>query len=344
MSFSNDNDTRFAVDAMVEHLKSAAEPSRLRMLKLLSEADLTVSDLTTILGQSQPRVSRHLKLLLEARLIRRRQEGSWALFRLAHDSPQGALAADILTRIDPADPVLTRDAERLADVKRRRRDEASAYFSANAESWDSIRSLHVPERKVEQALVRLAGDRTFNAMLDIGTGTGRMLEVFAPRFRSAVGIDTNRKMLNVARANLDATGLVNAEVRMGDVFNMPVERDAFDLVTIHQVLHFLDDPAAAVAQAARSLAPGGRLMIIDFAPHDLEFLREEHQHHRLGFDTATVTAWFEAAGLENIRAEALPSSKGDGDGQLTVMIWSADDPRYVIADETGPDRDTTEAA
>lgn len=339
MSFSNDNESLFAVDAMVEHLKSAAEPSRLRMLKLLSEADLTVSDLTTILGQSQPRVSRHLKLLLEAHLIRRRQEGSWALFRLAHDSPQGALAADILSRIDVDDPVLARDAERLADVKQKRRDEASAYFTANADSWNEIRSLHVPEGDVEAALLRMAGDRTYNAMLDMGTGTGRMLELFAPRYRSAVGIDTNRHMLNVARANLDAAGLVNAEVRMGDVFNMPVERNAFDLVVIHQVLHFLDDPAAAVTQAVRSLAPGGRLMIIDFARHDLEFLRHEHRHHRLGFDDAMVTGWFDEAGLDNVRVEALRGREADGDGQLTVMIWAADDPRYEIA---GPAR--TEAA
>jgi len=344
MSFSNDNATRFSADALVEHLKSAAEPSRLRMLKLLSEAELTVSDLTTILGQSQPRVSRHLKLLLEARLIRRRQEGSWALFRLAHDSPQGALAADIVARIDPADPELARDAERLADVKRKRRDEASAYFSANAESWDEIRSLHVPEPDVEAAMLRIAGDRTFSAMLDIGTGTGRMLELFAPRCRSAVGIDTNRNMLNVARANLDAADLSHAEVRLGDVANMPVARDAFDLVTIHQVLHFLDDPAAAVAQAARSLAPGGRLVIVDFAPHDLEFLREEHQHLRLGFDTATVNGWFEAAGLDNARAEALAVDGGKAEGQLTVMIWAADDPRVQIADDNRPEAAKTEAA
>ena len=344
MSFSNDNATLFTVDAMVEHLKSAAEPSRLRMVRLLAQAELTVSDLTTILGQSQPRVSRHLKLLLEARLIRRRQEGSWALFRLAQDSPQGALAADIVARIDTADPVLARDAERLAEVKRRRRDEASAYFSANAESWDEIRSLHVPEPQVEAALLRIVGERVFNAMLDIGTGTGRMLELFAPRYRSAVGIDANRHMLNVARANLDASELGHAEVRLGDVFNMPVARNAFDLVTIHQVLHFLDDPGAAVAQAARSLAPGGRLVIVDFAPHDLEFLRQEHRHHRLGFDTGTVTGWFEAAGLGNAQVEALSVEGGTADGQLTVMIWAADDPRLDIADDNRPGAAATEAA
>ena len=333
-------------ESMVEQLKSAAEPSRLRMLRLLAEADLTVSDLTTILGQSQPRVSRHLKLLLEARLIRRRQEGSWALFRLAHEGQRGALISQILSRLDGADPVLMRDAERLADVKRKRRDEASAYFTANAESWNEIRSLHVPEDNVEEALLRIAGDRSYDAMLDMGTGTGRMLELFAPLYRSAVGIDTNRNMLNVARASLDAAGLVNAEVQMGDVFNMPVPRNAFDLVVIHQVLHFLDDPASALAQASRSLAPGGRLVVVDFAPHDLEFLRDEHRHHRLGFETETVRGWFEQAGLRPAHVEELRAEGAGSDGrQLTVMIWTADDPRYRIADDNdAPVASQTEAA
>lgn len=342
MSSSPDHQTAFSVDDMVELLKSAAEPSRLRMLRLLSQAELTVSDLTTILGQSQPRVSRHLKLLQEARLVRRRQEGSWALFRLARESAPGALAADLLARIDPGDAVFARDAERLADVKQRRQDEASAYFSANAADWHSIRSLHLPERDVEAALLRVAGGRTYNALLDIGTGTGRMLELFAQLYGTAIGIDTNRNMLNVARANLEAAELASAEVRLGDVFNMPVGRDAFDLVIIHQVLHFLDDPAAAVAQAARCLAPGGRLIIVDFAPHDLEFLRQQHRHHRLGFETGTVRDWFEAASLTNTRAEEL-RGKGTADGQLTVMIWSADDPRVQIAE--APDASAqTEAA
>ena len=328
---------RFGVDALVEHLKSAAEPSRLRMLSLLAQSDLTVSELTTILGQSQPRVSRHLQLLQEAQLIHRRQEGSWALFRLAHDHPAGAMIADMLTALDPGDPVLARDGERLADVKRRRRDAASAYFTANAESWHSIRSLHVAEGEVEAALLRAAGDRTYSAMLDIGTGTGRMLELFAPRVRAAVGIDNNRNMLNVARANLEAAGLSHVEVRLGEVYNMPVPRNGFDLVTIHQVLHFLDDPEAAIAEAARCLAPGGRLIIVDFARHDLEFLRAEHRHHRLGFDTEVVAGWFAAAGLANPHSETLAgpaAGAGDAD-RLTVMIWSADDPRYEIATATG---------
>ena len=331
MSLPIQTNAAFSVDEMVEQLKSAAEPSRLRMLKLLNEAELTVSDLTTILGQSQPRVSRHLKLLLEARLIRRRQEGSWALFRLARESAPGALVVDLLARIDPADAIFARDMERLSDVKQKRRDEASAYFSANAEDWNQIRSLHVPEQEVEDALLRMAGDRIYNAMLDMGTGTGRMLELFAPHYRSAVGIDTNRNMLNVARANLEGAKLESADVRLGDVFNMPVQRNAFDLIIIHQVLHFLDDPAAAVAQAARCLAPGGRLLIVDFARHELEFLRDKHRHHRLGFETVTVQGWFDAVGLTNTRAEELRGTGTSGE-QLTVVIWSADDPRMQIAD------------
>ena len=328
---SNKTDLRLDVDTLVEHLKSVAEPSRLRMLKLLAQTDLTVSELTTILGQSQPRVSRHLKLLLEARLIRRRQEGSWALFRLDSQGNHGALVGEILSHVDAADPVLMRDAERLDMVKRHRRESASSYFSANAQSWDQIRSLHVADGKVEAKLLETLGKGPFNAALDIGTGTGRMLELLAPRCRSMTGIDSNRDMLNVARANMEAAGIAHADLLLGDVFALPVPRDSFDLVVIHQVLHFLDDPERAVAEAARSLSAGGRLVIVDFAPHDLEFLREKHRHHRLGFDTATVGEWFRACGLEDMQAvELAPGGSGD---KLTVMIWVARDPRLMMADD-----------
>ncbi len=318
------------VDTLVEHLKSVAEPSRLRMLKLLAQTDLTVSELTTILGQSQPRVSRHLKLLLEARLIRRRQEGSWALFRLDSHGSQGALVAEILRHADGNDPVLTRDAERLDMVKRQRRESASAYFSSNARSWDQIRSLHVADGKVEAKLLETVGMGPFNALLDIGTGTGRMLELLAPRCRTVTGIDSNRDMLNVARANMEAAGITNADLLLGDVFSPPVPRDAYDLVIIHQVLHFLDDPGLAVAEATRSLSAGGKMVIVDFAPHELEFLREKHRHHRLGFDTPTVSQWLAAAGLEDFQAIKLAPANGAGD-KLTVMIWVARDPRMLVA-------------
>ena len=240
------------LDLMVDTLKAAAEPSRLRILALLSRGDLTVSDLTTILGQSQPRVSRHLKLLFEASLINRYQEGSWAYFRLAESLIVGDIARSLLDRLDNADPLLERDLERLSSVKLQRRERAAAYFSANATSWDAIRSLHVPDGAVEDALIKIVGRKPFQAMLDVGTGTGRLLELFAPLYVRGVGIDINRDMLTIARSNLDRDGITNAQVRHGDVYSLPVDRESFDLVTIHQVLHFLDNPAEAIREIGRA--------------------------------------------------------------------------------------------
>ncbi|WP_425418770.1 ArsR/SmtB family transcription factor [Oricola indica] len=322
----------FHLDTIVDVLKTIAEPTRLRILKLLSEADLTVSELTKILGQSQPRVSRHLKLMLDARLISRQQEGSWALFRLSRDAAADVLVQELLTRIDDADVTIRRDTERLEEVKVSRREKASSYFSKNAASWDEIRSHHVADKQVEEALVSLIGDKPVRYMLDLGTGTGRLLELFSDLYQYGIGIDSNRDMLNVARANLDAAGVRNAEVRLGDVYNLPVAHNGFDLVTIHQVLHYLDDPVAAIRQAARALRPGGRLVIVDFAPHGLDFLRDDHAHQRLGFSDTDIETWFGQAELEIGPSKSLAAGKVDPE-KLTVKIWVARDPRTEIADE-----------
>ena len=320
-----------SLDIMVDTLKAAAESSRLRILVLLARGDLTVSDITEILGQSQPRVSRHLKLLLEAGLIGRYQEGSWAFFRLSDSDAARDFVLGLVSGVRAADPQVERDLERLAAVKRRRQERAAEYFSRNAASWDQIRLLHAPDRAVEQALLKLVGKRPFQAMLDLGTGTGRLLEIFSPLYRRGVGIDMSREMLTVARANLDRAGVANAQVRQGDIFSPPVERDAYDLVTIHQVLHYLDDPARAVQEAAKLLRPSGRLVIVDFAPHTLEFLRAEHAHLRLGFSDRQIGEWFSQAGLDLEETQQFEPRGGAGNG-LTVKLWLGRDRRLLVAD------------
>lgn len=312
---------------LVNQLKAAGDETRIRLLALLAQGERTVKELTEILGQSQPRISRHLKVLAESGLVTRSPEGSWVYYRIADQDAGRDVALGILNGLDPADAVLQRDHGRLAQVKRQNQEAAERFFAAHAESWDQIRSLHVPEKEVEAAILAHAGPGPFHAMLDIGTGTGRMLELLAPRSERALGIDLSPAMLAVARANLERAGITNARVRIGDGTSLPVVRDSFDLVLIHQVLHFLDDPAAAIAEAAGALAPGGKLIVVDFAPHGLEFLRDQQAHRRLGFSHAQIAQWVAAAGLDLDATEDL-APEGDG---LVVTVWTARDRRVAAA-------------
>jgi ubiquinone/menaquinone biosynthesis C-methylase UbiE/DNA-binding transcriptional ArsR family regulator len=312
-------------------LKAAGEATRLRVLALLAEAELTVSDLTEILRQSQPRISRHLKLLAEAGLVERFREGSWAFFRLAERGAGADVARELIGRLDPADATVSRDRERLAAVRADRAATAQAYFRRHAAQWDRIRRLHVAETAVENAIKAALADRPFRSLLDLGTGTGRMLELFAPDIERGLGLDLSPDMLAIARSHLERGGLRHCSVRQGDIYDLALPKDSFDVVVIHQVLHFLDDGARAIREAARVLRPGGRLLVVDFAPHDLEFLREEHAHRRLGFAPDAVAQWMTAAGLDFVQHQSLSPEPGS-DGKIAVSLWLARDPRLAIAD------------
>ncbi len=324
------------LERVIDSLKAIAESSRFRILALLASSSLTVSDMTAILGQSQPRVSRHLKLLMEAGLIQRYQEGSWAYFHLSDNPFLRGLITELVAQVDSGDKVIERDRERLERIKEERRATAADYFSRNAESWDELRSLHVPDEAVEAALKDVVGNAPFQTMLDLGTGTGRLLELFAPQFVRGIGVDMSREMLAIARANFDRADLTNVQVRHGDIYAPPVDHEAFDLITIHQVLHYLDDPARAIGEAARLLRPGGRLVIVDFAPHGLEFLRDKHAHVRFGFSDEQIAGWLSEARLVAEAPRAF-SSKGNDSEHLTVKLWSARDPRLLMADPAAHD-------
>lgn len=321
-----------SLDDLLSGLRAAGESTRVRLLALLRESELTVKDATAILGQSQPRISRHLKLLTEAGLVQRFPEGAWVYYRLA-DSATGGLVEALLARLDAADPVVERDRERLAAIKRAQAEAAAAYFGAHAESWDNLRSLHVAEDAVEQAMRAAVGDAPFGRFLDLGTGTGRLLELFSDLYSSGLGIDASHDMLRVARANIERAGTQAAQVRHGDIYALPVSGEGFDVVALHQVLHYLEDPAGAIAEAARALKPGGRLLVVDFAPHELEFLRTDHAHRRLGFSHEQIAGWLAAAGLDpvEVRDLAPPVELSDA---LTVTLWLARDRRAQAA-ETG---------
>src|SRR6195952_2265749 len=320
---------RKSVDRLVSMLRAAGDPTRLRLLLLLRQAELTVSELIEIVGQSQPRVSRHLKLLGEAGLVERFKEGSWVFCRAADRGTGAELGAAIAALADPA--LQEADKARLAHVRQVRASDAAAYFKSNAAHWERIRALHAPEADVEDAIAQHLTAAGIENFLDAGTGTGRMLELIAPHAGRAVGIDVSPDMLAIARDRLLRGNIQNAQVRLGDTYRLPFPNGSagpngaagtgFDVVLFHQVLHYLDDPGTAVAEAARVMAPGGRLLIADFAPHKEEFLRDEFAHRRLGFSDREVESWFSAAGLANAGSETI-APQGEGE-KLTVKLWLA---------------------
>ncbi|MBC00683.1 MAG: ArsR family transcriptional regulator [Rhodobacteraceae bacterium] len=326
------DNTQFSLDqlsleSLLAGLRNAGEATRLRLLALLADGELTVKDATVILGQSQPRISRHLKLLTEAGLVQRFPEGAWVFYRLG-DGAMGDLVRLLLSRLDPQDAVLAGDRVRLAATRRAKAEAAAAFFASKAKTWDQERSLHVPEAAVEEAIRAAIGDKPFGAMLDLGTGTGSLLSLLRDQYSQALGIDASHDMLTVARANLARQGVKSAQVRQGDIHALNVPTDSFDLISIHQVLHYLDDPGRAIEEAARALRPGGRLLIVDFAPHSLEFLRDTHAHRRLGFAHDQMNRWLADAGLDVVLTRDLAPDAGDAD-RLTVTIWLARDPRIV---------------
>jgi ubiquinone/menaquinone biosynthesis C-methylase UbiE/DNA-binding transcriptional ArsR family regulator len=335
---------RLTVQTAVGALKAVAEPTRLRVLVLLSAGELNVKDLTRILGQSQPRISRHLKLLAEAGLVERAPEGSWVYFRLAETGQGGELARLVLERIDRSDPQLVRDLRRAEGLQQERQAAAQTYFQSNAGDWDSIRALHVAEAEVEAAVAEALGPGPFDLFVDLGTGTGRMLELFADRFRRGLGLDLSPAMLAYARAKLERAGMQHAQVRQGDIFDLPLADHSADAVIMHQVLHFLADPQPVLREAARVLAPGGRLLIVDFAPHELEFLREQFAHERLGFAGAHVQQWLADCGLEVLETRELTPPGGAAEGKLTVSMWLAGRPGASDAASRSTDERNLERA
>jgi ArsR family transcriptional regulator len=299
--------------------QALADPTRVRILALLRVMELSVGELALVLGQSQPRVSRHLKILADAGVVERRKEGSWVFLTLADPLRTGPMFALLDCWADEAAQLLfAADAARLEAVRADRAEAASRYFSAQAEVWDSIRSLHVAESEVEQAIERALDakvlGRELGRLVDIGTGTGRMIELFGPRAALAIGIDRSSEMLRLARVKLEAAGIVSS-LRQGDMYALPLADGSADSVIIHQVLHYAHSPAAAIAEAARLLTPGGTLLIVDFAAHEREELRMSDAHIRLGFDDEVMSGWFAGAGVEVDHVEHLEG------GELTVTLW-----------------------
>ena len=313
------------LDTLLAGLRAAGEHTRLRLLALCARSELSVSELTGILGQSQPRVSRHLKLMVEAGLLERFPEGAHVFYRLAERASAAPLASALVALLQNDDPALDRDLSRLNQVTDARAQKARAYFQEVSASWDRIRALHLPQEELELALREAIGEKPVGDLLDIGTGTGRILEILADRAERCVGIDFSSGMLAVARANLERAGLSHIQVRKGDMYQLPVQVESFDLAILHMVLHYSDDPGEVINEAARVLRPGARLFVVDFAAHTEEYLRDTYQHRRLGFTDSEIKHFFKSAGLRGVRPVQLV---GD---PLTVKIWRAQKPAGVVS-------------
>ena len=312
-------------DDLLEKLKAAGEPTRLRLLALLRDNDLSVGELVQVLGQSQPRLSHHLKNLSEAGLAERLPEGAFVFYRAARNGAGLKFLDQLFAQIDADTAEFQEDRDKLREVILARAASAAAYFSSIAENWDSLRALHFPNEAIEDTLLDMAGPGPYRRVVDFGTGTGRMLLLFSPRASESEGIDFSHRMLTVARANLEQAGMSNSRVRFGDVTAAPFEDASADLVIVHQVLHYLDTPGDAIAEAARVLVPGGKLLVIDFAPHDLEFLRADHGHRRLGVRHDALEGWAAQAGL-SLEAPRSFDPPQQGAPGLTVNIWRATKP------------------
>jgi len=311
-----------ALSILVQQLRAAGEVTRARILALLAHGELSVGELAQVLNQSQPRLSRHLKFLTGAGLIERLPEGAWVFYRLPAEGRARALVDTLNAAVDPDDEAIRRDRVRLAEVKAERAESADQYFSRVADDWDKLRALHYSEADIEKAVLNAAGAGPFDLVIDFGTGTGRMLALFAAKARRVEGIDLSHQMLTVARSKLEAAGAANASVRHGDATASPYADNSASLVIIHQVLHFLDDPARALNEAARVLKPGGRLVVVEFAPHTLEHLRTDHAHRHLGVSEGDLERWGEKTGLAVKSAKTFRSP--DGDKGIAVMVWAAD--------------------
>lgn len=308
---------KLALNSLLNVLKAAGEETRIRILALFKGGELTVTELATIMRQSQPRISRHLRLLCEAGLLERHREGTWIFYRLADLGEQADLVNSIMNYIPYQDQILQHDQKRLEEVKKTRDLKAASYFQENAANWDKIRSLYVPERQVEDYLLEITNNLEIETLLDVGTGTGRMLKLFSPYTKQGIGIDLSHEMLGVARSHLENNAITNMQIRHGDMYDLALMDGSMDLVLFHQVLHFADDPLAAIRETARILRPDGIVIVIDFLPHKNEKLREEHAHRRLGFSEEEINEWCRITDLK------ITSTKVMRGKELDLFIWVA---------------------
>ncbi len=302
-------------------LKVMGHPDRLRILAILSYGEFTVSELVHILGLSQPRITQYIKSLEEAGIIERLKEGSWVFSRINRNNAAiSALVATTLGSLKVDDPALLSDRRKLEEVREHRAKSADAFFADVANDRGQLGDEYLPQADIEAVIKRLAGNNAFDFMVDLGTGTGRILNLFSDQVKRGTGFDNSADMLKVARYNLSGDSHAHLSLRQGDLRSTPLASASADLVTLHQVLHFLDDPEDAIREAARIMMPEGKLLIIDYIKHDLEVFREKYAHRRLGFSDENLLLWVKTAGLKLRAQEVVRTEEGKPD----VCIWLAE--------------------
>ncbi len=307
------------MERLLASLRAAAEPTRLRLLALAGRGAFCVSEFTEILGQSQPRLSRHLKLLCDCGLLDRVREGANVWFTLPHGDI-GTLARDLVARLPDDDPILEADRRQAARVLAERARVASETFRRQGADWDEMRALDLPAGSVESALLSLVPEHNAGRLLDIGTGTGRVLELLAPRVSQGIGVDASKAMLALARARLARTGLSHCSVRLADMYRLPLADASFDLAVMQMVLHYEEEPASVLAEVARVLRPGARLIVIDLAEHRRDDLLARFAHRWPGFSDAAMRDLLVGAGIrcgEPVTIEAAPAQP------LSIRLWPA---------------------
>ncbi len=308
---------------LVEALRALGEPTRLRILDVLSVGELTVSELCEILAMSQPRISRHLRILSDNGLLIRHAEGSWVFYRHASSAHSQTLISTVLSLYPNGDLQRARDKQSLRRVQQKSIEKARNYFRRMARSWDSVQQLYVPEKEIEQAIRNILSELDDYRLIDMGTGTGRILELLAGDASEGIGIDSSVEMLAIARSKLLQRQLGHCRLLRQDLTDTTLPEGCADVVILHHVLHYLDEPGSAITESARLLAPSGMIVIVDFAPHELESLRHDHSHRRLGYRDSEIRRWCEAAGLQRFSAQHLAMDQSTSTSSLTAVLWSA---------------------
>ncbi len=287
-----------------DHMAALADTARCRLLLLLEQQELTVSDLCAVTQLPQSTVSRHLKALLDRGWVQSRPDGTRRLYRNMVDTLEPA-AKQLweLAREPVADsPAGKLDHDRLQSVLASQQGRSREFFDAAGGRWDTLRDELFGNKFYLQALVGLApGNWTVG---DLGCGTGSVTDALAPFVANVVGVDASTSMLEAARQR--TARFENVDLRHGDLENLPVDDASLDAATFILVLHHLERPDVAIAEAARCLRPGGKLLVVDALPHDRENYRAEMGHVWLGFSPDTMNRYFTEAGFESVRILELP--------------------------------------